>query len=195
MVILPKLTWRWPKYARFEDNSLCIWDVKQVTVYTIFHVSIKNKSVNFRFICTLGVIILKFLTVGVTDCSPEIWLLDRSLHWAFLASSFQSYFRMLIVSQYLLTTHTTVTRPNCLQNGWLRPRMFCCWSGDLPKMDTAFLGGIFHVYSAIFFFSPLKQLKMFKKGLTHNKKSRCARWPETEFFLCNVSISNCVPLK
>ncbi|CAB3980617.1 Hypothetical predicted protein, partial [Paramuricea clavata] len=36
-------------------------------------------------------------SVGVTDSSPEIWLLDRSLRWAYLASSFQNYFRMLIV--------------------------------------------------------------------------------------------------
>jgi hypothetical protein len=44
-----------------------------------------------------NVIFFFFLTVGVTDSSPEIWLLDRSLRWAYLASSFQNYFRMLIV--------------------------------------------------------------------------------------------------
>ena len=36
-------------------------------------------------------------SVGVTDSSPEIWLLDRSLRWTYLASSFQNYFRMLMV--------------------------------------------------------------------------------------------------
>ncbi len=38
-----------------------------------------------------------FFAVGVTDSTPEIWLLDRSLRWTYLASSFQNYFRMLIV--------------------------------------------------------------------------------------------------
>ena len=34
---------------------------------------------------------------GVTTGQPEIWFLDRSLEWWYLASSFTDYFRMMIV--------------------------------------------------------------------------------------------------
>ncbi|XP_028399106.1 tubulin polyglutamylase complex subunit 2-like [Dendronephthya gigantea] len=37
------------------------------------------------------------VSAGFTNSSPEVWLLDRSLRWTYLSSSFQSYFRMLIV--------------------------------------------------------------------------------------------------
>ena len=46
---------------------------------------------------------------GVTTGQPEIWFLDRSLEWWYLASSFTDYFRMMIVHlglplwQYLFT--------------------------------------------------------------------------------------------
>ena len=46
---------------------------------------------------------------GVTTGQPEIWFLDRSPEWWYLASSFTDYFRMMIVHlglplwQYLFT--------------------------------------------------------------------------------------------
>lgn len=54
--------------------------------------------------------ILSFLSSGVTTSQPEIWFLDRSLEWSYLASSFMDYFRMMIVHlglplwQYLFTS-------------------------------------------------------------------------------------------
>lgn len=50
------------------------------------------------------------MSSGVTTSQPEIWFLDRSLEWSYLASSFMDYFRMMIVHlglplwQYLFTS-------------------------------------------------------------------------------------------
>jgi len=53
--------------------------------------------------------LLFLLLLGVTTSQPEIWFLDRSLEWWYLASCFTEYFRMMIVHlglplwQYLFT--------------------------------------------------------------------------------------------
>lgn len=54
-------------------------------------------------------LVYKDIKAGVTTGQPEIWFLDRSLEWCYLASSFTDYFRMMIVHlglplwQYLFT--------------------------------------------------------------------------------------------
>ncbi|XP_066021529.1 tubulin polyglutamylase complex subunit 2-like [Pocillopora verrucosa] len=55
-------------------------------------------------------LVYKDIKAGETTGQPEIWFLDRSLEWWYLASSFTDYFRMMIVHlglplwQYLFTT-------------------------------------------------------------------------------------------
>lgn len=55
-------------------------------------------------------LVYKDIKAGVTTSQPEIWFLDRSLEWSYLASSFMDYFRMMIVHlglplwQYLFTS-------------------------------------------------------------------------------------------
>ena len=55
-------------------------------------------------------IMLLLCFLGVTTSQPEVWFLDRSLEWSYLASSFMDYFRMMIVHlglplwQYLFTS-------------------------------------------------------------------------------------------
>ncbi|CAH3138253.1 unnamed protein product [Pocillopora meandrina] len=54
-------------------------------------------------------LVYKDIKAGVTTGQPEIWFLDRSLEWWYLALSFTDYFRMMIVHlglplwQYLFT--------------------------------------------------------------------------------------------
>ncbi|XP_068691129.1 tubulin polyglutamylase complex subunit 2-like [Montipora foliosa] len=55
-------------------------------------------------------LVYKDVKAGVTTSQPEVWFLDRSLEWSYLASSFMDYFRMMIVHlglplwQYLFTS-------------------------------------------------------------------------------------------
>lgn len=55
-------------------------------------------------------LVYKDVKAGVTTSQPEIWFLDRSLEWSYLASCFTDYFRMMIVHlglpvwQYLFTS-------------------------------------------------------------------------------------------
>lgn len=54
-------------------------------------------------------LVYKDIKAGVTTSQPEIWFLDRSLEWWYLASCFTEYFRIMIVHlglpvwQYLFT--------------------------------------------------------------------------------------------
>ena len=87
----------------------CVWFIKtlhQVTCVIVISPGgaeqWKKKSYiicdwfSLKGICKCDILGI-FFAVGVTDSIPEIWLLDRSLRWTYLASSFQNYFRMLIV--------------------------------------------------------------------------------------------------
>ncbi|XP_031551944.1 tubulin polyglutamylase complex subunit 2-like [Actinia tenebrosa] len=55
-------------------------------------------------------LVYKHIRAGVTTSQPEVWFLDRSLEWSFLANNFSDYFRMMITHlglplwQYIFTS-------------------------------------------------------------------------------------------
>ncbi|KAK3753503.1 hypothetical protein QZH41_017993 [Actinostola sp. cb2023] len=47
--------------------------------------------------CGKVCLVYKNIKAGVTTSKPEVWFLDCALDWSYLADSFSSYFRMMII--------------------------------------------------------------------------------------------------